>query len=92
MPTADHTTPTSAAQPEPAAKQRGGARKGAGKKAPDGAATRRVQLSLDVDTQAIFAELGGGNVSLGARIAARMARAMPAAETAPAHITPTGGV
>ena len=92
MPTADHTTPASQAQAQPAAKQRGGARKGAGKKAPDGAATRRVQLSLDLDTQSIFAALGGGNVSLGARIAARMARAMPADGVAQALITPTGGV
>lgn len=69
MPTAD--TP-SQAQPVPAKKRRGGARPGGGIKAADGVETRRVQLTLDADTLATFARLGLGNVSLGAREAARL--------------------
>jgi len=67
----------------PARKSRGGARQGGGVKAADGVATRRVQLTLDADTLAVFAQLGGGNVSLGAREAARMARAMSAGVAVP---------
>ena len=40
-------------------------------KADDGALTERKQLRLDADTEALFSKLGDGNVSLGAREAAR---------------------
>lgn len=56
----------------PAKKARGGARQGGGVKAADGVATTRVQLTLDADTLATFKRLGLGNVSLGAREAARL--------------------
>lgn len=56
----------------PAKKARGGARKGGGVKAADGVATTRVQLTLDADTLATFKRMGLGNVSLGAREAARL--------------------
>lgn len=69
MPTAK--APTDKPAP-PAKKARGGARKGGGVKAADGVATTRVQLSLDADTVATFKRLGQGNVSLGAREAARL--------------------
>ena len=40
----------------------------AGRKADDGAIeTRKVSLSLDEETIALFTEIGGGNMSLGAR-------------------------
>lgn len=82
------------------AKPRGGPRKGSGVKAADGAATSRKQLTLDADTLATFARLGGGNVSLGAREAARLAAASEAgAFTTPHPVgsgdgrrTPTPGV
>lgn len=56
----------------PAKKARGGARKGGGVKAADGAQTTRVQLTLDAATLATFKRLGLGNASLGAREAARL--------------------
>lgn len=76
-------------QPQP--KKRGGARPGSGPKPADGAAgTRRVQLTLDASTLQLFALLGGGNVSLGARAAARLA-AKHAGSLASTH-PPTAGV
>ena len=69
--------PASASQTEPGKKPRGGARKGGGVKAQDGAKTRRVQLTLDDATLALFKRLGGGQASLGARMAARALAAMP---------------
>jgi hypothetical protein len=71
------------------AKPRGGARKGTGPKAPDGVKGRRRQLTLDDATVATFARLGGGNVSLGAREAARLAAAAASGVFLPAP--PTGG-
>lgn len=69
MPTAE--APDTKPAP-PAKKARGGARQGGGVKAADGVATTRVQLTLDADTLATFKRLGLGNVSLGAREAARL--------------------
>lgn len=63
---------------QPATKKRGGPRAGSGPKPADGVSgTRRVQLTLDAATLATFARLGGGNVSLGAREAARLAGSLP---------------
>lgn len=44
---------------------------GAGVKPDDGVHGERKQLRLDAVTEAIFAKIGDGNVSLGAREAAR---------------------
>lgn len=44
---------------------------GAGVKPDDGVHGERKQLRLDPATEAIFAKIGAGNVSLGAREAAR---------------------
>ena len=44
---------------------------GAGVKADDGATTKRKQVSLDAATEAILCKVGGGNLSLGIREAAR---------------------
>lgn len=44
---------------------------GAGVKADDGAVTARKQVRLDVESEAILLKVGGGNLSLGIREAAR---------------------
>ena len=74
MPTAEAPQDMPAA---PTKKARGGARKGGGVKAADDAVTRRVQLTLDAATLATFKRLGAGNVSLGAREAARILGTTP---------------
>ena len=80
--------------PAAARKARGGARAGSGPKPADGASgTRRVQLTLDAATLDVFRFLGAGNVSLGAREAARLAAQHAAAPAASAEPdTPTAGV
>jgi hypothetical protein len=44
---------------------------GAGVKADDGVATQRKQVRLDAESEAILLKVGGGNLSLGIREAAR---------------------
>ncbi|PTT75336.1 hypothetical protein DBR42_29140 [Pelomonas sp. HMWF004] len=59
--------------------RRGGAGRGQGRKARDGAQTGRgTELRLDAEAKALFSQLGGGDMSLGAREAARRLRGLPA--------------
>lgn len=58
--------------------RRGGAGRGQGRKARDGAQTERAELRLDAEARALFLSLGGGDLSLGAREAARRLRGLPA--------------
>lgn len=44
---------------------------GAGVKADDGVATERKQVRLDAESESILLKVGGGNLSLGIREAAR---------------------
>jgi hypothetical protein len=54
--------------------QRGGAREGAGVKASDGATnTRRVNITIDDESDAIAQRIGGGDRSLGIRLALKHA-------------------
>ena len=65
----------------------GGPGRGGGRKARDGASTARVQASLDADTVAHAAELGGGDVSLGLREMSRRLRGLAAQDWSPAAVT-----
>ena len=64
--------------PAPTTPQRGGAGRGQGRKARDGAQTERAELRLDPEARELFLRLGGGDLSLGAREAARRLRGLPA--------------
>lgn len=84
------TADTPQAPPIAPTKRRGGARKGSGIKAADGTVTQRHQLRLDAATVEVFARLGGGNVSLGAREAARLAAAAEAGAFTTPHPAGSG--
>lgn len=51
--------------------KRGGARAGAGRKSSDGVAVVRKNVTLDAETIATMRKIGGGDLSIGIRRAAR---------------------
>lgn len=55
----------------------GGAGRGQGRKARDGAVTERAEVRIDAETRVHLLALGGGDLSLGAREASRRLRGLP---------------